>query len=65
MNNLRVNPAAVLRTYLSRLDRYEPLSREEKREIYTALSKLEIRDAVERLLADQSKFTIKHLLAHM
>ena len=65
MNNLRINPAAVLRAYLSRLDRYETLSREEKRDIYTALSKSGVKDAVERLLADQSTVTVKSLLAHM
>ena len=65
MANLRINPKAVARTLLTRLDDFKPLSASEEDRIIAAIKSTNIHDSVDRMLAGLSKNAIKSLLADL
>ena len=60
MAHMRINPKAVCRSLLTRLDAYKPLSATDEYKLATAIKTTGI--STERVLASLSRNTIKEIL---
>ena len=65
MEKFRVQPQAVCRTLLQTLNTYKPLTSSEEQRIISAIENSGVESAVERVLANLSRNTVKSLLESM
>ena len=62
MANLRINPKAVCRNLITRLDGYKPLSAKDEAAIIRAIESSGVPNATDRMLASLSRNTLNELL---